>query len=109
MTGQWVARDLGDQLPKLTNSRRIVIRDPRLKFAMPQLVGDIDATSGMNEIQIRVSEHVSGTLVARTKDGPVWHRAMNIKPERRFAIPIGAIISRTEPGTVELSIEARGT
>jgi hypothetical protein len=60
---------------------------------------------GMNEIQMRVTERVSGKLVACTKNGPVWSRALNARPERRIKIPIAEIVSKVAEGTVKFDIE----
>lgn len=104
-TGEWVAQDLAGRLHRPSKPLRVVVRDSRLKYAMPQVLCDDGVVGGMNEIQMRVTERVSGTLVARTKYGPVWHRALKSRPERRIEVPIAEIVSRTSERTVEFEIE----
>jgi thioredoxin reductase len=104
-TGQWVAQDLAGKLPKPDKTLNIVIRDKHLKYAMPQLICPIGDTGGMIDIQMRVTERVSGTLVARSKSGPVWRRALRSRPERRIRVPISEIVSQVTDGTVEFNVE----
>ena len=104
-TGEWVAQDLAGHLQKPANPLRVMVSDSRLKYAMPQVLCDDGSAGGMNEIQMRVTERVSGTLVARTKSGPVWSRALRSRPERRIEVPIAEIVSRTSERTVEFEIE----
>ncbi|MEP3427831.1 MAG: FAD/NAD(P)-binding oxidoreductase [Roseibium sp.] len=103
-TGQWVAQDLAGDLPKPAKSLSIVIRDSRLKYAMPQLIRQNGENGGMTNIQMRVTEPVSGTLVARTKNGPVWQRALNAQPERRVEVPIAEIVSQVVEDSVSFEM-----
>ena len=104
-TGEWVAQDMLEVLPPRKASMRIGIRDSRIKYAMPQLICQTEVTGGMGEIQMRVTERVSGTLVATTRAGPVWRRALNSRPERRITVPIDDIASQAAFELVEFSIE----
>lgn len=103
--GEWVARDLAEQLSPPVASVRIAITDPRIKYAMPQWISQTKVADGMAEIQMRVTERVAGTLIARTQAGPIWRRALNARPERRIVVPIADIASKASTGLVEFSIE----
>lgn len=104
-TGEWVAQDLLKKLPSFSASLRIGIRDTRIKYVMPQVVKQTEIAGGMVEIQMRVTEHVSGTLVASTLAGPIWRRALNARPERRIVVPISEIAHQAATDLVEFSIE----
>jgi len=106
-TGQWVAQDLAGSLPRLSSPLSVVVRDPRLKYAMPQRIGlpEADAEAGMEKIQLRVTQHVSGTLVARARGNTIWRQAINTRPERRIAVPIAEIVLHAGVGSVEFVIE----
>lgn len=104
-TGHWVAKDLAGQLPEPEEPLCIVISDARLKYAMPQLICKDCGATGMSAVQMRVTEPVSGTLVARTKAGPVWRRALKTRPERRLNVPIAEIVSQVAEDTLEFLIE----
>lgn len=109
LTGQWVAQDLAGHLPKPTKLLRIVLGDPRLKYAMPHLIrhaGNNSDKGGMREIQMRVTEPVSGTLVAHSRGETIWRRPLNTRPERRIGIPVKEIILRVGIETIEFDIEA---
>ena len=105
-TGKWVAQDLAGALPSHdAKSLRILLGDARLRYAMPQLICANKGAGGMTEIQMRVSERVSGTLTARMQGRSVWQRRLNTRPERRIAVPIGEIISNAAFDFVEFTIE----
>jgi hypothetical protein len=104
-TGEWVAQDLLEQLPPHITSLRIGLCDSRIKYAMPQLICQTEVAGGMAEIQLRVTERVSGTLVASTQNGPIWRRALNSRPERRIVVPIADLASQAAFELVEFSIE----
>jgi thioredoxin reductase len=105
-TGEWVAQDLAEKLPRYdAKPLRILLGDARLKYAMPQLIGSCENAGGMTEIQMRVREVVSGTLIARKQGKPVWQRRLNTRPERRITVPIGEITSHVATGAVEFTIE----
>lgn len=107
LTGLWVARDLAGELPQIANPVRVGVRDKRLKYAMPQLVCP-DDVAGMQDIQLRVTEPVSGRLVAHSAKKPIWQRWLKSKPERRIGVPIADILSKGIEGRVEFSIEDPG-
>jgi len=104
-TGRWVALDLAGKLPKPGKNLRLSVRDPRLKYTMPQVICVSNAVGGMSDIQMRVTERISGKLVANTENGPVWSRALNARPERRIEVPIAEIVAQIADGTVEFEIE----
>lgn len=107
-TGEWVARDLAGTLPEIRMPLSIETRDARLKYAMPQRVDPINASDGMPEIQLRVTESVSGRLVARSKNRTVWSRSLTARPERRINVPIPEITSSLSEGSVAFEIESEG-
>lgn len=105
-TGAWVAQDLAGKLPSHdAKPLRILLGDARIKYAMPQVIYPSKGAGGMTEIQMRVRERVSGTLIARMQGRPVWQRRLNTRPERRIAVPIGEIISQAAADCVEFTIE----
>lgn len=106
-TGKWVAKDLVGALPPPEKSLCVSTGDSRLKYAMPQRLVPSPLARGMSEIQMRVTESVSGNLVARTKGKTIWTRPLNSSPERRLNIPIDAIIPKltNENATLEIDIQ----
>lgn len=105
LTGRWVARDLAGQLPGTSKTMHVSLRDPRLKYAMPHRISDAGSPDGMSEIQMRVTEPVSGILVASTQTGPVWRRALTSQPERRVVVPIAQIVANAGGKNVSFAIE----
>lgn len=104
-TGEWVAQDLIERLPNRNNSLSVVVGDNRLKYTMPQLICPTGkAAGGMTDIQMRVTERVSGTLIARAHGEMVWRHTLNTRPERRITAPVSAIASQAS-GPVEFTIE----
>ncbi|MGR3617124.1 MAG: NAD(P)/FAD-dependent oxidoreductase [Paracoccaceae bacterium] len=103
--GRWVARDLQGELPKPAERLHITLDDPRLKYAVPQSIQATNSFDGMQNIQMRVSEPVSGRLVARTSKGIVWSRALQSHPERRVEIPIRGIMANVPDQSIAFTIE----
>ena len=105
-TGEWVAQDLLGELPSSEDTTiRVILGDARLKYAMPQVICTASAEGGMNDIQVRVTEQVKGTLAVRSQNGLIWQQSLNSRPERRIIVPIGKIISQYSGDSVELTIE----
>jgi thioredoxin reductase len=105
-TGEWVAQDLRGDLPSCDAApTRILLGDPRLKYAMPQLIRSGDAADGMGAIQLRVTERVRGALTLRSQNKLIWQQRLNSRPERRIIVPIGKNISQALGDTAEFTIE----
>ncbi len=110
LSGQWVAQDLEGRLPEVSAPLSISIDDRRIKYAMPHLICPTDDPrdeSGMSEIQLRLTERVSGTLIAKTSAGPIWQRSINSRPERRVAIPIAEIVAQAGGENITFGIKER--
>lgn len=105
LTGQWVADDLVSTLPGQKHALRIELGDPRLKYAMPQKIVLPYTGKGMSTLQLRVSQNVKGTLVARNGADTIWQRKINLRPERRLLIPLSQIVTSKSGGTVEFEIK----
>ncbi|MEP2715999.1 FAD-dependent oxidoreductase [Pseudophaeobacter sp.] len=104
-TGQWVAEDLTAGLPVTQNPLQLLCRDSRIKFAMPQLITGTDQAGGMTHVQMRVTEAVSGTLVASLANRPIWQKTIATRPERRIRLPISKLTAQARSGSIELAIQ----
>lgn len=103
--GEWVARDLVGKLPTAGSVMTLEMADPRLKFCMPQKItlpypkpflGSF-THQGMGDLQMRVTQSVTGELRARVGPDTIWSRKINVHPERRILIPISKIVSGSSP------------
>lgn len=104
ISGKWVADDLAGKLPDRGGEVIFKIRDARLKYVMPQKIVVPRGSTGMRDLQLRVSQSVRGELVASTANGIVWRRKINLHPERRLLIPLSELTVGNNSGTVELAI-----
>lgn len=96
-TGRWVAADLAGKLPAADALIDIEVADPRIKFAMPQKLaisnGRVRASAGMGYLQMRLSQPVSGKLVAGNAAGKVlWQKTIQSLPERRILLPLAELL-----------------
>lgn len=105
-TAIWVDKDLKGRLPSPKHSVPIELRDPRLKYAMPQRLEHPDDGSGMSAVQLRVREAVSGRLTAFGNGVPLYRRNLNSGPERRILVPLSRLVSRGDEGAVSFIIES---
>lgn len=90
-TGEWVAEDLAGRLHFPKSELIIETADPRLKYTMPQKIALPCTGQGMSDIQLRVSQDVSGELIVRNSQRKLWSRKIKLHPERRMLIPIEEI------------------
>ncbi len=103
-TGRWVGDDLAGRLPGQGAVLRVSTSDPRLKYVMPQRLVATGNASGMDALQLRVTQSVKGALVARNDKGVVWSRKIECHPERRLLIPLSEIVSAGADEAIEFSI-----
>ncbi len=106
--GQWLARDLAGGLPDPGAALHVGLADPRLKYAMPQRLVPEATGTGMSDLQLRVTRPVRGELVATRAGVPIWHRKIDIGPERRLLVPLAELALGSGAGGVELSIRPTG-
>ena len=102
--GQWVAEDLAGRLPAPTEALRLEIRDPRLKYLMPQRIALPQGAGGMGALQLRVTEPVNATLTVTASSGTIWKRHIRTRPERRLLLPLPALDLAAEKGPLGLTL-----
>jgi hypothetical protein len=103
--GQWVAQDLAGTLPApAPDTIRVVTRDPRLKYVLPQRLERTNSGAGMGEFQLRVGCGIRGELVARSNGKTLWSRKLNTHPERRITVAIADLGLHQETKEVAFEI-----
>jgi len=105
-TGRWVAQDLAGKLPTPAKTIRISTSDPMIKFVIPQRLSlPADLSSGMKNLQLRVTRRAKGTLVAMCGDQTLWEITLNSRPERRILVPIEHLVDNLKGETIELRFD----
>ncbi|SFR46153.1 NAD(P)/FAD-dependent oxidoreductase [Litoreibacter janthinus] len=103
-TGQWVAADLAGKLPMPDRCITVSTQDDRLKFIMPQRLCLSDPAAGMGTFQLRVTQPVSGRLIAAQDGNEIWSCALSARPERRVLVPMSKIASTVGGGDIEFRV-----
>lgn len=103
--GAAVVADIIGELPSPERFVRIVPDHPAIKFALPQRVVLPLWSSGMTQLQLRLTRAVQGRLTARDAQGSLWQLPLAALPERRILVPLAGFIDRVRGDTLTLSIE----
>ena len=107
-TGRWVTDDLAGKLPHHDQELQIATDDELIRFAVPQKILLPHEASGMQNLQLRFSRPAKGTLVALSDKKVVWKKRMNVRPERRFLVPLNKFVGSCEIGRMELRFDELG-
>jgi len=102
---QWLAEDLVGKLAEPEAEIQILNPDPLIKYAMPQKISLPLTSSGMKNLQLRITRSLNGTLVAHSEGKPVWQKKLNSHRERRILVPIASLVGNGEAGEITLKIE----
>ena len=102
--GRLVGADLRGELPPALGHIHLDCNAP-IKLCVPrQLVRSHMA--GLEHIQLRVSQAVSGTLRVRTSNGQeLWSHQVSSLPERRLLIPLKALAIPLDAERLDISID----
>ncbi len=101
-TGRWVADDLAGKLPGHNPELHFSISNPLIKFVMPQKISLPHTSSGMRHLQLRFTRAARGELVALFGGEVIWRKRMNVRPERRYLVPLDELVGGREAGEVEI-------
>lgn len=96
--GRRVAEDLARDRPK--GAQVSVSVSAPFKFSVPQRL-TFEAASAP-DLQLRVTEAVSGTLVVESGGRALYRRPLRSRPERRILVPIQHLAGAREPITIRI-------
>ncbi|KFL31276.1 pyridine nucleotide-disulfide oxidoreductase [Devosia riboflavina] len=96
--GKRVAEDLARDRPK--GAQVSVSVSAPFKFSVPQrLAADVASAP---DLQLRLTEPVSGTLVVESGGRALYRRPLRSRPERRILVPIQHLAGAREPITIRI-------
>ncbi len=102
-TARRMARDLSDPIGRVPFVCQRSV-DPALRFVLPQRIALTDAAGAMTQMQMRVSEPVSGHLVAMAAGNTVMSQFIDSRPERRILTPMVSLSRLGQAQDVEVKI-----
>jgi len=87
---QSIAQALGRGLPDPSEAVELVAEGTALRYVMPQRLTPPSA-AGLQQLQLRVSRPVAGTLSLRHDGRELWRQRLRVLPERRVVVPLDAL------------------
>jgi thioredoxin reductase len=84
---EFVAKDLAGRLPSSERAIKLMPGDG-VRYVVPQRL--VRGTGGLDHLQLRVSDKVTGALIARSSEQLIGTRALTSGPERRILAPVAA-------------------
>jgi thioredoxin reductase len=101
--GRCVAEDLAGRLP--SGALAAVRRGRGLKLVVPQCVSLPLIRLGLDALQLRSAQEISGSLVARINGRAALRRSMHLLPERRALVPLAALAGVAAGDDVTIGFE----
>jgi thioredoxin reductase len=84
---EFVAADLAGRLPLPERAIKLTAGNG-VRYVVPQRL--VPGTGGLDHLQLRVSDKVTGALIARSGEQLIRTRALTSSPERRILVPVAA-------------------
>jgi thioredoxin reductase len=84
---EFVAADLAGRLPLPEHAIKLTPGDG-VRYVVPQRL--VPEAGGLDHLQLRVSDNVTGALIARSGEQLIRTRALTSGPERRILAPVAA-------------------
>ncbi len=78
--------------------------DPDIRFVVPQRLVKSNAPNAMTQMQLRLSQPVSGHLTALSDGKTLWGDYMSSRPERRILAPLKPLLKPDLNAPVELRV-----
>ena len=104
-TARRIADDLTGKNGVRHHTIRLDVRDPAIRFVVPQRLS-LSARSGpMEKLQVGLNEAAKGYLVASIDGRQIWRHRINSRPVRRVLMPLSDIVAAKPEDDVELTIQ----
>ncbi len=99
-----IVRDLEQPVETGIASTPLTSHDPMIRYVVPQRLVNSDVPGAMEQMQIRLTQPVSGYLIAQSGGKTLWTDFLQSRPERRILAPLGPMLKTDKSAAVELKI-----
>jgi thioredoxin reductase len=103
-TARRVAADLLQGSIREMQTVPVLIRDPVIRFAVPQRLCLTDEPGGMDSFYLGLNERVNAEIILHYNDRERWKGKLNSKPIRRIQVPIPKIAMNDLPAEIGISV-----